>query len=309
MDIFHLGEELVKRQIRLKNQKTTVAWTSLAIPDSPLKMILGAYLENETGRQHSHQNERPTVLYLFSGSLTITVGHIELALTGGNHLFIAPGQSYEVPPLAVGDVLVSLLLPIDKALLALLPPADDEVTRQQLQLIQQNYGRWHCAAFSDNKVMDSAYITERLICEVVSPTAYAGSRVGHFLNLLLIELLREQVYVATPSQIVSQQVTTADLLHFIEENFDVCTLRSMAQTFDYNPNYLSNRLKAETGQSFIQLVDSQRMRLAVSLLENPQVSIDEIVMYIGYSSKSFFYKKFKARYGQSPTAMRKQLTY
>jgi len=302
MDIYHIGEALLQRQLAAKEQAVTGAWLALAPLASTLVPIIDAKLENEDGHRHSHCNSRPTILYAFAGTTTVIINGQRITLTSGNLIFIDAQQSYQVLPLMVGDMLATVLSPAGVDLLQLLPNDDSH----QIAIIEQGYQYWHYAQFNNEKVNDPAYIVDRMLCEVVSPEAYAQTRMTRFFDLLVIELLRLNSYLLPSLQWHKRQVTTADLLQYIEQDYDVCTLKTMAQAFHYNPNYLSNRLKSATGQSFIQLVDTRRMQAAITLLANPRISIDEVVMYIGYSSKSFFYKKFKERYGESPAQWRQQ---
>ena len=69
----------------------------------------------------------------------------------------------------------------------------------------------------------------------------------------------------------------------------------------------STMVKEKTGKSFVEHVDDRRMREARRLLAKPNVSLKDIIETIGYSSKSFFYKKFKHYYGMTPAEMRKRL--
>lgn len=49
------------------------------------------------------------------------------------------------------------------------------------------------------------------------------------------------------------------------------------------------------------------MQEARNLLAQPNISLKEIINRVGYSSKSFFYKKFNQYYGETPAAMRERL--
>jgi AraC-like DNA-binding protein len=304
MDIYHIGEELFRRQLVAKQLTSLDTWLTLAPNKSALTPVVTAFFENENGCVHRHCNSRPTLLYAFAGTVLVNINGQRLTLTSGNLVFVAAQQTYRVLPLKAGDILTTLLLPMAHDLLTLLPVTDNAQLKLQLSVIQQDYRRWHYVQFNNDKIEDPAYITERILCEVLCPAVFAATRVTHFFDLMVIELLRLDNYLSPRLQRGKRQVTTADLLQYIDQDYDVCTLKTMAQAFHYNPNYLSNRLKSATGQSFIQLVDSRRMEAAMTLLANPHISIDEIVMYIGYSSKSFFYKKFKERYGESPAQRR-----
>ena len=66
-------------------------------------------------------------------------------------------------------------------------------------------------------------------------------------------------------------------------------------------------VQAKTGKSFVDHVGARRMQEARELLAQPDISLKEIISRVGYSSKSFFYKKFNQYYNMTPAAMRKEL--
>ena len=94
------------------------------------------------------------------------------------------------------------------------------------------------------------------------------------------------------------------MLLYIEKNYSKITLEQMAQHFGFNPNYLSDYLKNETGLSFIKLVQLQRVNAAAKYLTYTKVSIEKIATRVGYENASYFYKIFKQYFGISPAKYR-----
>ena len=76
-----------------------------------------------------------------------------------------------------------------------------------------------------------------------------------------------------------------------------------------NPNYLSGYIKKNTGKTFKELIQEQRMNLAVKLLENSDLTISEISQQVGYENVSFFYKLFNETFGISPATYRNSSNY
>ena len=72
-------------------------------------------------------------------------------------------------------------------------------------------------------------------------------------------------------------------------------------------HYFSSLVKQKTGKSFVEHVDERRMLEARSLLARPDISVKEIITRVGYSGKSFFYKKFSEYYHETPVQMRAEL--
>ena len=98
-----------------------------------------------------------------------------------------------------------------------------------------------------------------------------------------------------------------EIRRYISENYVATSLKGAAAYYQLSPNYFSDLVKKKTGQSFIELVDEQKMEAAVRLLARPDLSIKQIIGLVGYRGKSFFYEKFGKYYGMSPAAKRKEL--
>lgn len=81
---------------------------------------------------------------------------------------------------------------------------------------------------------------------------------------------------------------------YIEEHYTDSSLNltSIAQTFGYNPSYLSRRFKAETGSSFIEHLTECRMKQAINLAK-----VNEKMFYtataVGIPDPNYFGRCFK----------------
>ncbi len=79
---------------------------------------------------------------------------------------------------------------------------------------------------------------------------------------------------------------------------------SVAREFGYNPNYLGNLLKTNTGRTFSQIKLAQQMREARFLLTNTDRSITSIAEKVGITNMTYFYRKFGEHFGMSPREYR-----
>lgn len=99
----------------------------------------------------------------------------------------------------------------------------------------------------------------------------------------------------------NEQVSPVEkMIGFMEEHLDQVTLTQLSSEFDYHPTYISNMIRKKTGRTFSQILLSQRMERAVFLMENTDLSIEEIVPLLGYTDKSNFHKAFREYYGEPP---------
>jgi len=131
--------------------------------------------------------------------------------------------------------------------------------------------------------------------------------VQSYLPVVLTELMRAyQLDKNFELTRVSGKANIIEILHYIEQNYNHCSLTSLAEKFNFNPNYLGNMLKERTGKTFLELVQMQRMIRASVLLKNTTKSMDDIAFESGYESSSFFHRKFKQHFGCTPSQFRKK---
>jgi AraC-like DNA-binding protein len=94
-------------------------------------------------------------------------------------------------------------------------------------------------------------------------------------------------------------------LHYINDNFtskismqDMCRIAMMSQT------YFSMLFKQITGKTFIEYLNSLRIRKAMDMLFNSQSSVSEICFNVGFNDTTYFDKVFRKQTGLSPRQYR-----
>lgn len=86
---------------------------------------------------------------------------------------------------------------------------------------------------------------------------------------------------------------------------DNLTTASVAKVLNLHPDYFAHLFSIEMGISFIQYVNQQRVKQALSLLEDTPLPIQQIAITVGFNSASYFSKQFRIIKGMSPAAYRK----
>ena len=77
-----------------------------------------------------------------------------------------------------------------------------------------------------------------------------------------------------------------------------------ATALQYNPNYLTQILKAKTGMTMIEYLNDIRLNEAKNLLLNSNRTIAEIAYSVGFSDEKYFMKLFKKKENITPTQYR-----
>ena len=126
----------------------------------------------------------------------------------------------------------------------------------------------------------------------------------------------KQIYMEVLGDLAGQIVCTtteqADfirkLLKVIEENLDKEELGStlIADRMAMSSRQFYRKFKEISNTAPGDLIKSYRMETAARLLLDEELSIQDVIMEVGISSRSYFYKEFTRRFGMTPKDYREQ---
>ncbi|MEC0108996.1 response regulator [Paenibacillus taichungensis] len=123
-------------------------------------------------------------------------------------------------------------------------------------------------------------------------------------ELLLMHWAEDFVNQQQPSE-VGEDTVIESAKRYIEENYMLeLTLTSLADHYNYNSTYFSEIFKEAAGISFIQYVTEVRMKHAIRLLRETQLTVWDVTELTGFRSPSYFSSKFKKMFNISPSDYR-----
>lgn len=80
---------------------------------------------------------------------------------------------------------------------------------------------------------------------------------------------------------------------------------ALLDNFSYNQAYISRVFSQYTGKTITQYINQTRFSTAYTLLVSTDMSIPDILDYIGIEGKSYFYREFQKLYHVTPIKLRK----
>ncbi len=98
------------------------------------------------------------------------------------------------------------------------------------------------------------------------------------------------------------------IMDYINLNFNSndLSLKKIAELFFYTEKHLSHLFIKKTGKKFTQHINELRINYAVRLMNENQLSIEEISARCGFNDKFYFAKVFKKTIGKTPNAYLKE---
>ena len=94
------------------------------------------------------------------------------------------------------------------------------------------------------------------------------------------------------------------MLEYIDSDCRNANLTKIAEDTHQSVTVLSKLIKQRTGSNFQELLQQKRFSMAVKLLLDTDLSVEDIALDVGYENQSYFFRQFKSRYGMTPRKYR-----
>jgi len=110
---------------------------------------------------------------------------------------------------------------------------------------------------------------------------------------------------STPGQ--WEQNTVFQVMRYIEDHYRSGSLEDAASQLCQPPYAISRLMKKHTGMTFSRLLCQRKLQQAAYLLSHSTLPVEQIIRKIGYENSSYFYHRFREKYGCSPKDYRNQI--
>ena len=253
------------------------------------------------GEQY-HCHEFIEVVYIMSGRATQWVDESSFEVERGDVIFINYGSRHAFEPHGefeyvniyfMPELLGESIITHENALGLLSLTAFDEMRRDK------NGGK---LTFFGEERREIEFILAAMLRECSADLPASESVIGNYLSIIFTKMLRKTILGAGDGQ---ERDIWDELLEYIDKNLnEELTLSSLAQKSFYNPSYFSRIFKQKYGISLSDHIRRRRMDNACRLLEETELSVDEIIARSGYTDRSAFYHAFSRQTGMAPAEYR-----
>lgn len=247
--------------------------------------------------------------YMYSGVCPQTINDTSHILKKGQVILIDTETPHATDWVGEDDIMISLL--IEKNYLNTnffnRLSKDSILSQFFINAITVNTSHNNYIVFHSEHSRRLPIFFNELLCEVYDPSLNSTDIINSLFSLIISELINVYENDINKEDLHVNKTSVVPIIRYIEGNSTTCTLESTAKFFNMNPNYLTTLLKQHTGHSYKELVQLQRLTSAAKLIRNSGMPITSIANHVGYENMSFFYKKFKEKYGCSPKEFRNSL--
>ncbi len=122
------------------------------------------------------------------------------------------------------------------------------------------------------------------------------------LKYILVSLLKNEQQKKSTDDVLCQRIAGYIKLHAAE----IRGLGDLGEAFGYHPDYLGSVYKRQTGRTLHGDILAERLLLGKRYLTQTSLSVEEIALELGFSSRAHFCSAFKKATSTTPIEYRKR---
>lgn len=250
--------------------------------------------------EHTHQFLE--VNYVYKGACKQVINGTEYLLQEGDLLLMDVNSRHSIDCLGEFDILINLLFRNQNISLEWLGQLQGEQSMLYQFLLadaSSKYKRDNFLIISTADQPQLKAILQNMMTEYFLPQAFSQQILSQYLPILFYELARCLPRL-TEQTLELEETTYLKVLKIIDKEFATISLHELAERLNFNKNYLSNLIKTESGLPLTQLINHRKLMKARLLLQSTDLPIHEIALEVGFTNKTYFYKKYKETFGHGP---------
>lgn len=262
------------------------------------------------GKVPNHIYHYIVMTYVYSGTFTMTVEDNIVTLSQGDIIIFDKHVPHSVEATGENDLGINIILNenyFSKKFINHLP--NEQFTSQfMIELMNNQRTHNHYLHFYTKKDHLVHNCIQNILCEHYDSQMCSDDLIDNYIMILITHLVRKFQYNTNLSvQLFKNQQLLSEIIHYIQLHYQDGNLTTMCHQFGYDPSYTSKLIKQFSGKTFKQLVNEERMKKTMILLQNKELPIYEIAQEVGINNLTSFYKRFQEYSGYTPQEYRNKI--
>ncbi len=254
--------------------------------------------------RHSHNYVE--MVYMCSGSTTHIINDRDrITLQKGDLLFLNQNATQEILPAGKNDIAVNFII-----LPEFFDHAFSMIERENIlhdfliSVLSQDSSLSSYLHFQAKDILPVQNLIENMIWTLLHKKAGTNTINQTTMGLLFLNLsmFTDTINQDDPNQY--EQNLVFSVLKYIETHYKNGSLTEVAEEMKQPAYFISRLLKKYTDSNFKELLQQRKLQKAAYLLSQPPLTVDAVMENIGYDNSSYFYRKFREKYGCSPRKYR-----
>ncbi|MCB2305480.1 AraC family transcriptional regulator [Clostridium estertheticum] len=256
-----------------------------------------------------HKHDYLEMMFVYSGKINQVIEGGKIVIEKGEILLLDMNVEHSIEAAGFDDIAINVLIKkefFDWIFMSQI--ADNDLISNFI--VEAIYGKNKFKQYIHFKTSENDKVCNfmiQILMEYYDKKNGMETAIRAYMMLLFNELLRDYKKYLT-SEMVSKIDSTisTEILNYINKNYKIITLKSMADHFSYNPDYIGKLVKKIIGKTLTELVKEKKIKQAEYLLHNTKMSVIDVITEVGYSNVSYFYRQFKDQVGVTPDEYRKK---
>ncbi|MFT8349598.1 AraC family transcriptional regulator [Clostridium saccharoperbutylacetonicum] len=256
----------------------------------------------------NHKHSYFEMLYVYSGKLEQNIMGNNITLKTGDICIIPPNVEHSID-IFDDSILINVFIrstTFNDTFLEVL--SDENILSSFFTkiLYTKNYNNY--IIFRTNNNPSIRTFMSNIIIESIECEQYSNKILDNFLMILFAYLLRDKTNtVELPQELQKSTKNLTSILTYIQGNYKTVTLNDLSKEFHFTVPYLSKLIKANTGHTFKEMIQTIKLNKAIELLTSSDLKIRDISDVIGYEDPNHFIRTFKKIYEISPNQYRQKV--
>ncbi len=252
-----------------------------------------------------HRHNYVEVIYMCQGTTTHIVDGNRVVLEQGDLLFLNQHAVQEIEPAKEEDIAINFIIVPEFFNMAFSMMGDENNALKDFLIgtLCSKDGMTSYLYFHVADILPIQNLVENMVWTIFYDMGNKRSSNQITMGLLLLQLLNHMDKMETGNSLFDMELI-GTVLGYIEGHYRNGTLSELAKMMKYDVYWLSREIKKRTGKTYKELLQAKRMNQAAYLLSNSRLAVADIIESVGYDNSSYFYRKFKERYGVSPKEYR-----
>lgn len=252
-----------------------------------------------------HRHNYVEVIYVCEGSLTNVINGKNVVINKGELLFLNQFTYHEILCAKEDDIAINFMILPEFFDVAYEMAGKNNILADFLvNVLRQNGECGEYLHFKVAEILQIQNLLENMIYSLVTGNGEQNRINQTTMGLIFLYLLDSVQYVEMRLSSQYENMITVTTLDYIEQQYKNATLTELCDRLHLPMPVLSKMIKKNTGYNFKELLQRKRLKKAVGLMCETDLSINDIIAAVGYENNSYFHRVFKERYHMTPRAFR-----
>ena len=255
-----------------------------------------------------HRHNYIEIIYMCSGETTHIINDkSELILKTGEILFLNQNAYQEIKPAGIDDIAVNFIILPEFFDLAFTMIEGENILRDFIVgTLTRDIYRMDYLHFKVKDVLPIQNLMENLIWSLMNKQANKRQMNQTTMGLLFLHLVNNSDRIDRNNPIQYEQNMVMTVLRYINENYKTARLTEISKELNQPVYQLSKIIKKQTKKTFNELLQTKRLDQATYLLTTTTLTVENIIIAVGYENTSYFHRLFKKIYGMTPKVYREK---